>query len=156
MAGFKLTGKHFYHLMQSALRRGGGIQINLRGHGQSMSPFIKDNSVLTLEPLNDHHRIKFGDVVAVADRAKGQILIHRVVGARKSRYQVKGDNCLDMDGWYDGRDIVGIVREVSGNGLSPYSGKRWENVLIGLGSKTGLLSHLFLPVYRLARGVFRR
>lgn len=155
MAEYRLTGGNFRSLMESFLIQNSVYRVKVRGRGYSMSPFIKDDGILILRPVCGRSGIKFGDVVAVPDYNDGKILIHRVIGSGNGQIQLKGDNNREADGWYPKSAVIGIVDEIQGNGRIPYSGRHWQNVVIAVGSKTGLLTYFLSPAFRFVRNWVR-
>jgi len=142
---FILTGKAFQYLMASILCADPRHRVRIRGRGFSMVPFIKDNGAIILKPVDRYRGIKFGDIVAVSDRRKTRIVIHRVIRLRNGRYQTKGDSNFMPDPWCAVDDIVGIVDIVESNGWIPYTCASWQNILIALASRTGVLNRLIYP-----------
>jgi signal peptidase I len=155
MREFVLTGETFEYLMSSVLNAGQGYRVKVRGRGYSMIPFIKDNDAVMLKPVDPLRGIKFGDIVAVSSRNKGKIVIHRIIGSKKGRYQTKGDNNLKADAWCTINDIIGMVNNIKNNGWIPYACAHWQNVIIAIGSKTGLLNRILYPGYLYLRNLVK-
>jgi signal peptidase I len=152
---FVLTGKALQHLMSSVLNAGRDFRVKVKGRGYSMIPFIKDNDAVMLKSVDRQRGIKFGDVVAVSDRRKGKIVIHRIIRSQKGRYQTKGDNNLKADAWCTINDIIGTVNEIKSNGWIPYHCRHWQNVIIAVASKTGVLNRILYPGYLYLRNLVK-
>lgn len=77
------------NLLKEEIEKKGWIQLKI--HGDSMLPTMKDGDMITVE-LCDQYKI--GDIVAyytVVDN-KVKIIVHRVVFVRKTYVLAKGDN----------------------------------------------------------------
>jgi signal peptidase I len=118
-----------------------------RAGGGSMSPFIRNNDLITLAPLANQP-IRTGDVVAFIHPNSKQLIIHRVVGTRKGQFRLKGDNTMTGDGLIPACLILGKVVDIQGH---PYRNR------IGLGPGRSLIAFLsrnnllILPVFLLKR-----
>lgn len=155
MSEFVLTGKALQHLMASILDAGSGHRVRVRGRGFSMIPFVKDNSAVILKRVNRHRGIKFGDIVAVSNREKTRALIHRVIRSKGDRYQTKGDGNKNPDPWCEVDDIIGTVDAVENTGWIPYNNARWQNVLIAIASRTGVLTRMIYPGFTRLRNLIK-
>jgi signal peptidase I len=71
----KANRTDFLELTQELLQR--GTMLRFRAHGRSMHPFIKDGSILTVEPLNGASA-RIGDVIFYR-RSDGSLTAHRLV-----------------------------------------------------------------------------
>jgi signal peptidase I len=122
-----------------------------------MSPFIKDNDAVMLKPVDHRRGVKLGDVVAVLRSSSngGKLVIHRIIRSKKGRYQTKGDNNAMADAWCSVHNIVGMVYDIKNNGWIPYHCVRWQNVMIAIASKTGLLSRMICPGYIFLRNLIK-
>lgn len=147
MSQFVLTGKVMQRLMASTLDSGSGQRIRVRGRGFSMIPFIRDNCTVILKPVDQQRGIKFGDIVAVSNRKKNRAIIHRVIRSRNRRYQTKGDSNHRPDPWCATEDIIGMVENIEIDHWLPYTGTRWQNILVAVASRTGILTRLIYPGY---------
>jgi hypothetical protein len=120
-----------------------------------MIPFIKDDSALILRPIDPQRGIRLGDIVAVPNRKKTRIIVHRVIRVKKAFCQTKGDNCLAPDRWCPIDDIVGVVDAIDNTGWIPYRCRPWQNVIIAIASKTGVLNRLIYPGFIHLRNLMR-
>ena len=76
-------------LLKEEIEKKGWIQLKI--HGDSMLPTMKDGDMITVELCGQY---KIGDIVAyytVVDN-KVKIIVHRVVFVRKTYVLAKGDN----------------------------------------------------------------
>ena len=114
-------------LIQSVLGRGSCIK--LRAKGYSMDPFIKDEDVLTLSPM-EAGKPGFGDVIAFKIHENSRIVIHRVIRTSADSCLVKGDCCSEPDGLISRKDILGLVSGVERDGRKVRFGLGPEKVPI--------------------------
>jgi hypothetical protein len=77
-----LNGTEFHDLADQLLAE--GHRVRFQAGGESMQPFIQDNDILEVAPL-DGKWIKQGDVLLVETNG-GKLLAHRVV-KNLSKYQ---------------------------------------------------------------------
>ena len=150
-----LAGKGLTDLVSSILagRPDHRVRMNCRGH--SMAPFIRDNDTVILKPVDQHHGIRFGDIVAVTVGNKQKFIIHRVIRLKNGFFQTKGDNNKTADTWCPSSDIIAIVDGIGGHSRLPYQYARWQKVIIAFASKTGILNRVLLPIYSYFRGLSR-
>lgn len=145
MKEFVLKGEELQYLMASVLNAGPESRVKVRGRGYSMAPFIKDHSAIMLRPVDQKRRARLGDIVAVPSPKKTKIIVHRIIRLNNGYCQTKGDNCLKADEWFSIDSIIGIVDEIEKTGWIPYHCKPWQNVIIAVASKTGVLNRLLYP-----------
>jgi len=144
------TGEQFYALMTAFFNKSDRYRIKLQCPGFSMAPFIRHDSLLTLAVLQSSHSLEIGDIVLAAMHKYRKMVVHRIVACKNNRYQIKGDNNLKSDGWFNREDLLGRVQSIESNGrhITPVP---WANKLIAHASKTGLLNYFFLPVARIVK-----
>lgn len=147
MAELTLSGAALYEFMTAFFTTGPGCKIKIQCPGTSMSPFIRNNSTLTLAPFISSRKPGFGDIVIAAAHVQKKILIHRVITASPPWYLIKGDNNKRSDGWFHQKNILGFVEKIEHNNKQ-HIPRPWQNVLIGAASKTGILNHILLPAAR--------
>jgi hypothetical protein len=88
------------NLGQLALLRGmaeRGVPLRTTVRGFSMAPFIRDEDVLTIKPLNGRAP-RPGEVVAFTLPHTGRLAIHRVIAAVDEARIIRGDNRPEPDG----------------------------------------------------------
>ncbi len=97
MRELRLDQDDFAGLSAQILRQGGSFQF--RAHGSSMTPFIRDGDLLTIEPV-DAARLQPGDV-ALYRTHRDRVVAHRVVGRTTEggelRLETRGDARLASD-----------------------------------------------------------
>lgn len=139
METLKLSSEDLYELMGSFLQDGIQCSMKIQCMGYSMSPFIRNESTLTLKPLPKTQSLRNGDIVATALHDQKRIIIHRIVKSSSPQYLIKGDNNKTTDGWFNKKNIIGIVEKIENKNGFSYRPKRWQNRIIALASRTNLL-----------------
>lgn len=119
-----------------------------------MSPFIRDDDVITLAPMQNNSP-RVGDIVAFVIPSTHRLMVHRVVGEKDNSYLTRGDHAPTSDGLIPNIDILGRVIRVERKG----KGRTWlglgpERFLIAFAARMGLFSNLFLPIWRRVRHLF--
>lgn len=141
----KLSGSSLAGLMCSVLDRDVGFRFKAKGY--SMSPFIRDQDVITISRSLTKQPVT-GDVAAVVNPTTGKAIVHRIVGKTTAGIIIKGDNCKEADGLFAHSALVGIVTSVERNGKRAWFGGGPEKKLIAFMSRTKLLTLLILPLLR--------
>ncbi len=100
---------HFREIAGAVLRE--GARISFRAGGSSMSPFIRDNETVIIEPLNDTLRI--GDVVLFGSEGN-QLILHRIVKKKGDGYVTRGDATCHPDGTVPHSAVLGRAVHVVG------------------------------------------
>ena len=150
---FSLAGPDLIELLRAVLDK--EALFRFRAKGFSMSPFIKDDDVVTVSPLwGDSPRI--GDVVALVSPHAERLLIHRVLGKKGDHYLIKGDHAPEPDGMVPRINILGRVTRVERNGKGVLLGLGPERVIIAFLTRKGFIFNLLLPIWRLIRPIARR
>lgn len=85
-----------------------GLPFTFKAKGVSMRPFIKNDDIITIAPLNGDS-IRIGKVVAFILPNTERLVVHRIVGIDKENYIIKGDNTLGMAALVPRENIIGIV-----------------------------------------------
>jgi hypothetical protein len=135
-------------LVKEVLGREAECRLQVKGY--SMSPFIKENDVVTISPVSEASP-GFGDVIAFVHPKTEKLLIHRVVWRIGDACLVKGENSFEPDGLIERKDIIGMITRVERDGRKVFFGLGPERFLIALLTRTNLL----LPVLRPVRKIFR-
>ena len=117
-------------LLRGMVGRGRGLRTTVRGF--SMSPFIRDNDVLTIVPMNTQAP-RVGEVIALTLPGSGRLAIHRIVARAGTGWLVRGDNCPKTDGVVARENIIGRVVCVE---------RRGREVRLGLGAEARLIGWL--------------
>ena len=150
---FPLSGPALVQLLRSVLSKGAFVRF--RAKGFSMTPFIKNEDIITLSPLKTVSP-NIGDVIAIVLRDADKLCVHRVVGKRGDRFLTKGDNSSDTDGAVPKDSILGFVTRVERNGKEVSRGLGPERFLIAFLGGRGLLLPLILPMWKLLRIIVKR
>lgn len=147
MDNFCLSGHQSNELMNAVLSASPSNRVQVRGRGLSMSPFIRDHSLVVLKANTRSIQIKFGDIVAIFNKDRTKILVHRVIGKSKDKILIKGDNNIHPDGWYRKEEILGIVDGIKGKRFHlKYT--PWVNIPAAIGSRSGLFNRILFPVLK--------
>ena len=141
----KLSGKNLTDLMHAVLEKNADFRFQVKGH--SMSPFIRNQDIVTISPL-PVNRPQPGDIVAATFLERKSIMVHRVIGKKQGKFIIKGDNNKSRDGLFRQDQIIGLVTKVERNGKRVWCGGRIVRKIIAVFSKTGLLNNLILPILR--------
>ncbi len=144
----ELSGKNLISLMGAILERNADFRFQAKGH--SMSPFIRNMDIVTISSL-PQYKPETGDIVAVLLIGKESIVVHRVVGKKKEKFIIKGDNNKIRDGLFEQNQIIGLVSKVERNGKRIMFGQGFFGRTIAILSGIGLLNSLILPILRKTR-----
>lgn len=95
-----------------------GKSVRMRGSGNSMAPFIKNGSLIVIDPIRSTP--KWGDVLLFRT-ALNRLLIHRVIAVKHRKgakliFLMRGDANSVIDGWITEDNILGIVNSTEGLG----------------------------------------
>lgn len=151
----KPTGEQFYVMMTSFFSKSDKYWFKLQCPGFSMAPFIRHDSLLTLKIIEPSQALETGDIVLAAMHKYRKMVVHRIIACKNNRYQVKGDNNLESDGWFNREDLLGRVQAIEFNGRQIIPAP-WTNKLIASASKTGLLNYIFLPAARIVKKIIKK
>ena len=98
--------------------------MRMRVHGFSMTPFIRDDDVVTVAPLAGGDPC-VGEVVAFTLPEGGKLVLHRVISREQAGWLVRGDNRSESDGIVPVAHILGRVTRVE---------RRGRDIAFGMGS----------------------
>lgn len=145
----RLTDEGQLGLLAAVTGRGAAFRTTVRGG--SMSPFVRDGDVVTIEPRAG--RIPgVGEVVAFAHPVHGRLVIHRVVARAAGGWLLRGDACAVPDGVVEESRVVGFVARVERRGRTVFAGVGRGGATVAVLSRSGTLG-LLLRVARLPRRV---
>lgn len=132
----RLPNTTLKELLQTVLER--GKPFRFRARGVSMTPFVKDGDVVTVEPFGNTSP-RLGDVVAFLEPRGRTLAVHRLVGREGDHWFARGDNLAWVDGLIAKADILGRVRRIERGGKTVHWGLGPERVIIAYLSKRRLL-----------------
>ena len=141
-----VSGEVLMDLLKATVGR--GASFSFRAKGSSMSPFIRDDDMITLSPLSPSSA-KIGDVLAFTCPLTGKLIIHRMVGRKGDLYSIRADNASGPNEIVPETNILGRVTKVERKGKKVFFGLGPERYMIGMFSRSGFLQ----PLLRLARYV---
>jgi hypothetical protein len=149
---FTIPNSSMLLLCRDVLAKGYGFR--LCAPGFSMTPFICNKDIITLEPclVNSY---SLGDVVGYARPDSGNFVVHRIVAIRVDGALIRGDNCSGPDGIIPFNVIVGRVCRVEHNGRNVRIGLGFERRIIASFSRRGILRTVVYPVWIIC-SLFRR
>jgi len=152
--GLLLSGPALVKILQAVLDK--GVPCRFRAKGFSMTPFIKDGDVITVSPLSNALP-RLGDVVAFIHPETERLVVHRMVGQNGNYFLVRGDNTSSVtNDLIPKENILGCTTRVEREGNEVFLGLGPERLLIALLTRTGLLSSLLPPLWRLVRPFVKR
>ena len=132
-----LSSELLVELIRPVLAKGASFRFQVKGW--SMLPFIMDDDVATISPLNNS-LLRFGQPVAFINPCSGKLTIHRLVGKKSNAYIIKGDSVLQIDGFIPRQNILGVITKIERDSRSVRFGLGPERLAIGLCSKLKLFS----------------
>ena len=149
-----LSGPALLQLIRETLLRGSAIKFQAKGF--SMSPFIRDNDIITISPLTNKS-ISYGDIVAFVCPITEKLVVHRVVKRNgKGAVCIAGDNLPKPDTTVSEERILGRVTSIERNGKKIALGLGLERSLIATLTRHGLIYSFLLPMMRCLRAFFKR
>lgn len=115
LAAVELDGCEMADLVAELLARGASARFVARGG--SMSPWIRDGDVVTVEPL----LARLGDVAAFRlPGPGGRLRVHRLVRRVAGGWLARGDRHAGADGVIPDGGILGVVRHIERNGRARF------------------------------------
>jgi hypothetical protein len=144
-----LSNQGQLELLRAMVERGRSLRTRVRGF--SMSPFIRDDDVLTIATMNGRAP-RIGEVVAFILPDMGRLAIHRIVARVGAGWLLRGDNSAKADGVVARENILGVVTRVERNG---------HDVRLGQGAQARLIAwlqraHVLMRVVQLIGWVKRQ
>ena len=113
MAETRAQSAIFADLVQEFIETGNSFRFQARG--RSMWPTIRDGEFLRVKPIGKR-QLKLGDIVLF--RRMGEFKAHRIIGRKRDSVLIRGDACIDSDGWIAIPEILGrvVAAERGGDG----------------------------------------
>lgn len=95
-----------------------GKVLRFRARGSSMSPLVRDEDVLLIQPVRQAS-VRVGDVV-LCNTEPDRIVVHRVIGRRAGsagpELLLQGDRVPWPDGWFPASQVYGRVAAIERSG----------------------------------------
>jgi len=129
--------------------------VRFKAKGFSMSPFIKNEDVVAITPLQ-RERLGLGKIVAFVHPQTERLCIHRIVDKGAGFYITEGDNRSETSERVPIEDLLGSVTRVERNGKRVFLGLGPERFVIAILGRRGLLFPLLLPVWKVFRAMIKR
>ena len=148
-----LSGRGLVDLLRAVLSK--GVPVRFQAKGFSMSPFIKNNDVVTISPLQGEQP-GLGDIIAFVHPETQGLCIHRIVRNKGGFCVTKGDNRSQTEESVPIENILGFVTRVERHGKKIFLGLGPERFLIAFLIRRGLLFPLLLPLWKVVRPFMRR
>ena len=148
-----LTGKALNELLQAVLDK--GVPFRFKAKGFSMSPFIKNDDVITVSPL-ESFSLYPGQIVAFIHPQTRKLNVHRIIKKKGHSYLIKGDNSFKTNGHIPIKNIMGHVTRIERRGKKVHFGLGPERHLIAFFSSRGLLFHLSKPIKKIRSIIKKR
>jgi len=148
-----LSRRGLVDLLRAVLSK--GVPVRFQAKGFSMAPFIKNNDVVTISPLQGE-RAGLGDIIAFVHPETQGLCIHRIVRKKGDLYVTKGDNRSETEESVPIENILGSVARVQRDGKQVFLGLGPERFLIAFLGRRGILFPLLFPLWRIVRPFMRR
>jgi len=103
------AASHFREMAGAVLRE--GSQLSFRAGGKSMSPFIRCNETVIIEP--PARTLRIGDVILFTSEDQ-QLKLHRIVKKTIGGYVTRGDAACHHDGTVPHSTVLGRAVHVVG------------------------------------------
>jgi hypothetical protein len=106
---FGLSNPALISLLQGVLAKGSRFRFHAKG--DSMSPFIRSDDLITIAPLSSRTP-RVGDIVAFVRPQTHQLVVHRIIGKDQDGFLVQGDNDSGQRDQVLGQNILGCVVKI--------------------------------------------
>ena len=136
--------------MTAVLEKGSSFRFLAKGF--SMTPFIKDGDVVTISPFLGR-KVRIGEVVAFISPLTQSLAVHRIIGKRKARFFLQGDNVPEADGLVSEEQILGYVKRVERQGRIVNLGLGPERRVIAFLNRKGWLFRIRYVLWKLLRPI---
>ena len=97
--------------VEQLLKNGKSVQFPVSGW--SMYPFLSDQDMVTVYPLEDS-KLHVNDVVLYR-RINGPLVLHRIIRMTDKEYYLCGDNQTEIEGPLSKEQFYGILKDYSHN-----------------------------------------
>lgn len=131
-----LSNEGLIDLIEAVLSK--GFPFRFRAKGGSMTPFIRDEDIITLAPISDRSP-GVGQVVAFTHPETGNLVVHRIIAKQGADAFIHGDGVAGKaDGIVSPEYILGRVTLVERN---------QHRIWLGLGPERFLIAWLSCKGY---------
>jgi hypothetical protein len=141
-----LSNESLLELLHAALAKGCSLRVRVRGY--SMFPFIMDNDVVTVSPVNARASC-LGLAVAFIHPRTSKLFIHRVISQHEGTCDIKGDCLSCADGSIPITNILGVITDIERYGRRVRFGVDHGLPFVLFLNKTGVIAWLFQAGKRL-------
>ena len=148
-----LSGPALVELLRAVLDKEAPVRFQARGF--SMSPFIRNEDVVTIAPLQGK-RPGLGRIIAFVHNETKGLCIHRIVRVKDGSYVTKGDNISQAAECVPREHVLGLLTTVERKGKKVFLGLGPERFLVAFLGGRGLLWPLVLPLWKVIRPFLRR
>jgi signal peptidase I len=139
-----LSKESLLGLMTAVL--GKGRAFRFKAKGWSMTPFIRDGDVITVDPIASEP-CQVGQVVAFRSTDERCLVVHRIIARTGAGYLIQGDYALyESDGIVRHEQLLGQVSRVERDGRRIWLGQGPGRVFIAWLSRRGYLVHFRLSL----------
>lgn len=153
---FCMSSAQTAELMRGVFAR--GCRVRLRVKGFSMWPFVRNDDVVTMVPLEGQSVVP-GDIVAYVRRhpQDNKLTIHRILCNEKNQFMLKGDNLKNNDeGPILSEQVLGKIIEVKRDGKQVRFGIHTGKKLVAKMSRNNVLWGVLFSLQRLCRILTKR
>jgi hypothetical protein len=95
-------------MIAGILQEGRKVERNKEA-GNSMTPLLKSNQPVDLEPVTEETELEVGDIVFC--KVKGNYYTHLITGIKKDQYQISNNHGF-VNGWIKKNKIYGKVVKI--------------------------------------------
>ncbi|MDD5598386.1 MAG: S26 family signal peptidase [Victivallaceae bacterium] len=120
-----------------------GASARMKALGGSMSPFIKNEDILTVSPLSIA-TLGVGRVAAFTCSKRKRLTVHRIVKRQSNGCIIKGDNCGRPDGLVPLENILGVITKVERGDRGIGFGMGLERYIIAFMSRFRIIPFVFV------------
>jgi len=148
-----LSGPALQEFLRAVLAK--GVPFRFKARGFSMHPFIQDEDVVTVLPM-EGKQPRMGEVAAFFHPHTRKLVVHRILARRDGGYLLRGDNTPESDGLIPSEGLLGRVARVERNGQRVRVGQGMARILIAFLSRHDLLQPIIFRVWKVLRPLRRR
>jgi len=154
--GLSLSGQVIIELIKAVHEKGRPFRFCAKGF--SMSPFVKDEDMITVAPVKKFP-VRLGDIVAFVHPETKRLVVHRTIKKKGDYFVIRGDNAPSEDGIIPAANILGRITKVEREGRKVFLGLGLERRIIAFFSDREILSPLrykLFPFWKIVRPLFKK